>query len=41
MQHIPEEGDKELHQVHDAVVLRESNLLEKDKKGEERQCKSK
>lgn len=25
--HLPEEGDKELHQVHDAVVLRESNLL--------------
>lgn len=25
----PEEGDEELHQVHDAVMLREGNLLEK------------
>lgn len=24
--HLPEEGDEELHQVHDAVVLRESDL---------------
>lgn len=24
--HSPEEGDEELHQVHDAVVLRECNL---------------
>lgn len=31
----PEEGDEELHQVHDAVVLRESDL-EEDRRGERR-----
>ncbi len=33
---LPEEGDEELHQVHDAVMLRESNLLEKGKTREEK-----
>lgn len=27
--YLPEEGDEELNQVHDAVVLGESDLLEK------------
>lgn len=30
---IPEKCDKELHQVHDAAVLREGYLWEKKKKG--------
>ena len=32
---LPEERDKELNQVHDAVVLREGNLMmEEERRGE-------
>lgn len=39
-QNLPEEGDEELHQVHDAVVLGESNLEKWAEAERDRACET-